>query len=245
MARHAYDSRAGAADFLMQNARLQGKLSDADQEELRGLPFRLHQVESDEDIVRQGDHPDVAVLVLEGMVARYHTLDTGDRQYLSFHIAGDMPDAQSLFLKVMDHSVCSLDRGVIALFPHDDVLRVLRHRPSVCFALWRMTLADAAIFRQAITNRSRSHTARLAHLVCEIFFRSKENGLADENRCRFPVTQNQIGQALGMSHISVNRTLQKLRRSHLVEFRNGMLTVLDWPGLVRVASFDPLYLHVV
>ena len=107
-----------------------------------------------EDIVRQGDRPKVSVVVLRGMVARYHTLQGGGRQYLSLHIAGDMPDAQSLFLDQMDHAVCAMDDVVVALVSHKALLALFDERPAVGFAFWRETLIDGAIFREAITNNS-------------------------------------------------------------------------------------------
>lgn len=57
------------------------------------------------------------------------------------------------------------------------------------------------------------------------------------------MSQIKLGQTLGMSHISVNRALQHLREERLVEFRNGMLTIVDWRALVTRAGFDPTYLH--
>jgi CRP-like cAMP-binding protein len=232
------------SELLVARACYNGALTAADKTAIRSLPFRLKTINQGQDVVRQGDHPNVSVFVMNGMLARYHTLPSGDRQYLSFHIAGDLPDVQSLFLKVMDHSLCGLSQSTLALFPHEPLHKLLHRRPSICFALWRLTLTDAAIFRQAITNNSRSHIARLAHLFCEQYFRARENGLTTANGCYFPVNQSQLGQALGMSHISVNRALQRLRKLKLCEFRQGTLTMHDWPGLVRVAGFDPLYLHV-
>jgi CRP-like cAMP-binding protein len=231
-------------DLLVSKAAEHSPLSSADISSLRALPYRIKTVMPGQDVVRQGDRPDVAVCVLQGMLARYHILPNGDRQYLSFHITGDLPDVQSLFLKVMDHSVCGMSQAVLALIPHEPLIKLIQRRPPICIALWRLTLADAAIFRQAITNNSRTHMARLAHLFCEQYFRAKKNGLTDGNSCRFPVNQAQIGQALGMSHISVNRALQWLRKSRLVEFRAGVLTITDWPRLVESAGFDQLYLHV-
>ncbi len=41
----------------------------------------------------------------------------------------------------------------------------------------------------------------------------------------------------------VNRTLQELRGEGLVEWENGVLTVLDWDRLTLVGEFEPTYLH--
>lgn len=231
-------------ELLIGRLRAHTSLTTAEQRAVRALPFRIRKAEAAHDIVCQGDRPDHAVFVLKGMLARYHTLATGDRQYLSFHIAGELPDIQSLFLDVMDHSVCSMNDALIALFPHSPIKSVLRQHPSAAFAFWRLTLIDAAVFRQAITNTSRTHVARLAHLFCEQYFRAREYGLTDGRTCSLPLNQTQLGQALGMAQISVHRALQRLRRERLVELRAGDLTVHDWDGLARIAGFDPLYLHV-
>jgi CRP-like cAMP-binding protein len=155
-----------------------------------------------------------------------------------------MPDVQSLLLKVMDHSVCALRPSEIACFRHDVLTPVISKRPDIGFAFWRITLVDAAIFRQSITNNSsRAPVPRLAHFCCEQYYRAREAGLLDGNVCELPLSQVQLGQTLGMSHISINRTLQTLRNEKLLDIRNGRLEVVSWRGLVRRAIFDPAYLH--
>jgi CRP-like cAMP-binding protein len=76
---------------------------------IRTLPSTERKVSPNEDIVRQGDKPKISAIVVEGTVARYHTLTGGRRQYLSLHIPGDMPDSQTLFIETMDHAVCAID----------------------------------------------------------------------------------------------------------------------------------------
>ena len=203
------------------------------------------QYQPNEDLIRQGDTPKAAALVLSGTVGRYHLLADGRRQYLSFHIVGDMPDAQGLFIERMDHAVCAMDHAAIAFIPHVDIVRALKARPPVGFAIWRETLIDAAIFREAITNNSaRPVLARMAHLFCELFYRARASGLAQENRLALPLSLVQLGDALGMAIATVNRTLQRLRATGSVDFRDGVLVVKNWEKLGRVGQFDPLYLHL-
>ena len=231
-------------DLLITKASQHGTLLQADKAALRALPYVLRPIRPGQDIVRQGDAPDGAVFVQSGMIARYHTLASGDRQYISMHIKGDMPDVQSLFLKVMDHSLCAIDDATIALFRHDALRRVFVDRPGLSIAFWRLTLGDAAIFRQAVTNNgSRAPAERLAHFCCERYILASDMDLVDGSVCDLPLNQTQIGQTLGMSHISVNRALQKLRTLGLLDLRSGKLEVIDWPALVRFAGFDPSYLH--
>jgi CRP-like cAMP-binding protein len=68
--------------------------------------------------------------------------------------------------------------------------------------------------------------------------------LTHDDACDLPITQDDLGDALGMSTVHVNRTLMMLRAPGLVEFRGGKLRVIDWEKLVETAEFDPTYLHL-
>ena len=85
----------------------------------------------------------------------------------------------------------------------------------------------------------------MAHLFCEIMTRAKAAGLAPDDTCDLPVTHEDIGDALGMASVHVNRTLTMLRDAGLADLHAGRLTVLDWPRLVEVAKFDRSYLHLL
>ena len=170
-------------------------LDGEDVAELSRLSHQRRHLEPNEDLIRQGDKPDVAALVMSGMVGRYHLLKDGRRQYLSFHKRGDLPDAQSLFLDQMDHAVCAIGTAEMVLIPHAEICKMFERRPAVGFAIWRETLIDAAIFREAITNNSsRSPRARMAHLFCEIFYRARASGTHRRRFLRFPVSQTQMAK---------------------------------------------------
>jgi CRP-like cAMP-binding protein len=236
---------ADVHDVMLRKLSEHSFLSQEDIIGLRSLTGHTRALRPDEDIVRQGDLPQLSVVVLSGMLGRYQTLSSGTRQYLSFHITGDMPDAQALFLDVMDHSVCAIDKARVALIPHKEILAMFMLRPALGFAIWRETLIDAAIFREAITNNSsRTARARMAHFLCELYYRAQAAKLAKPGACSVPLNQSQIGQAIGMSLVTVNRTLQNLRSTRLMELRDGVLQVRDWPRLAQLAQFDPTYLHL-
>jgi CRP-like cAMP-binding protein len=232
-------------DIITRKLKEHSELDAEDVAALRRLTGHIRMLRPNEDFIRQGDKPVMSALVTSGMVARYHTLAGGKRQYLSFHLAGDLPDAQTLFLERMDHAVCALGQAALMLIPHDEILRMFEQRPSVGFAIWRETLIDAAIFREAITNNSsRPALTRLAHLFCELYYRARASGLTKPGTCRLPISQAQIGDALGMSIVTVNRTLQELRKTRTMDFRSGELAVRDWKHLVQIGDFDPGYLQL-
>jgi CRP-like cAMP-binding protein len=230
---------------LVRKLREHSTLTREDLAEIRSLTFTVHSLAPNEDFIRQGDAPHVSAVVLSGIVARYHLLADGRRQYLSFHMRGDLPDAQTLFLEKMDHAVSAIGSATIAAVPHREIEKVFERRPNLGFAIWKETLIDAAIFREAITNNSaRSNRTRMAHLFCEIFYRASASGLVHSDAFIFPLSLRQLGETLGIAIASVNRSLQELRTTGSVDFRNGKLTVKNWRDLARVGHFDPLYLHL-
>lgn len=210
----------------------------------RSLTWEFRNFRPNEEIARHGERPKGCVIVMKGMVGRFQNLPDGRRQFISFHSTGDMPDAQSLFLEEMDHSVCAVGPATVAMIDQKQLLRLFEMRPAIGFAIWRETLIDAAIFREAVVNNSaRAPLARMAHLFCELSYRQRAAGSADEGSFYFPLTQTQLGDALGMSLVTTNRTLQKLRQQKLVDLEDTRVTVVDWGRLVEAGEFDPRYLH--
>jgi DNA-binding IclR family transcriptional regulator len=63
--------------------------------------------------------------------------------------------------------------------------------------------------------------------------------------CELPMTQTELGDAMGLSTVHVNRMLQELRAAGLITLKAGSLVVLDWEGLKHAGEFDPAYLHLV
>jgi transcription initiation factor IIE alpha subunit len=68
--------------------------------------------------------------------------------------------------------------------------------------------------------------------------------LAQDDTCDLPISQGDLGDALGLSLVHVNRTLMLLRATGFVDFRGGKLKVADWEELVEIAQFDASYLHL-
>ena len=221
-------------------------LTSEERELLEAACSRAIQMDGDQDVVREGDQPSDCNLLLEGIVCRYKLLEDGKRQIFSFHIPGDIFDAQSFLLETMDHSVATLTRCRIAVIPHKMIRRITEEYPRIARAIWKDTLVDAAIFREWMASIGRrSAYQRIAHLMCEMVVKFHAVGLADDHRrIDWPMTQNGLGDALGLSLVHVNRTLQELRGEDLITLRDGTLIVHDWDALTRAGQFEPRYMHL-
>src|SRR5215207_5900940 len=83
-------------------------LTDDERQALETLPMQVAVIKDRQDIVREGDQPSRSCLILSGFACVYKVTAQGKRQIVSFVIAGDLPDLQSLHLKVLDNSVSTI-----------------------------------------------------------------------------------------------------------------------------------------
>jgi CRP-like cAMP-binding protein len=232
-------------NILIRKLRSISPLTGDEIECLATLPFSTASVAADQDIVREGDRPSECCLVVEGFLCRYKVTEQGRRQIFSFHHPGDIPDLQSLHLKVMDHTLMTLTPSKLAFVKHESIKGLIRRCPRVADVLWRDTLIDAAVFREWMVGIGRrTAETRIAHVLCEVFVRMRAVGLANGQRCDLPITQTELGDALGLSTVHVNRSLQSLRGKSLITLRGSILTIEDWEGLQAAGEFDPTYLHL-
>jgi CRP-like cAMP-binding protein len=229
---------------LVRTLRLRTALDAADIAAVERLPVAVRDFPAHAAIVHEGEVPTQCCLIVEGYACRSKTTDSGKRQILSIHIAGEIPDLQSLHLHVMDHDLTTLSRCTLGFIAHDAIRALTRERPLLGDALWRESLVDAAVFREWIVNVGRrSAASRMAHFLAEIGQKLEAIGLADGGRFELPMTQLDLADALGLSAVHVNRVIQELRRDGLLDIRKQSVTLLDLPRITKLADFDPLYLH--
>lgn len=221
-------------------------LNEDEKAALRAAPAQLRGLAAREDLLREDDPPLGANLVLEGLAYRYKLLPGGRRQILAWLLPGDLCDTRMIILKRMDHAIAAFVPSRIAVYSPEALADVGRRFPRVRRAIWWSHLVSEAIAREWLVSLGqRTAVERAAHLLCEIHYRLRAVGIAAEDSFSLPVTQNELGDTLGLSTVHVNRTMQELRREGLINQRGRDIELLDGPGLRRIAGFDPKYLHPV
>ncbi|OLO04066.1 Crp/Fnr family transcriptional regulator [Salinicola socius] len=222
------------------------KLTDGEKRVLQDLPVQVESLRAEQDIIRIGERASRSCLLLEGFTCVYKLTSEGKRQIMAVHVPGDMPDLQSLHLKVMDISIASIGPSVVGFIQHDDLREACEQYPRLTAALWRETLVDASIYRDWILNiGQRSAYPRVAHLLCELLIRLKAVGFAEDDSFHLPITQAELADAIGITPVHMNRVFQALRADELIEASRGKVAILDERRLREEGDFDPLYLHLI
>lgn len=222
------------------------KLSPSDRAALERLTAKSQrEIAARRDLVREGDKPRSVFLLLDGWACRYKTLPDGRRQIVAFFVPGDLCDLQVFVLREMDHNVGAITTLKVAEVPREEFEALLETHPQVMRALWREEQVTLAVQREWTLNvGQRTAMERISHLFCELFLRLGAVGMTRGESCDFPLTQVDIADATGLTAVHVNRTLQELRRTGLIELQGRRLTIPDMDGLRSVAMFNDNYLHL-
>lgn len=216
-----------------------------DREAIRRIDGEIRTFRRHEDIIKAGETPGFSVVVLRGFLQRYVSRRDGSRQIHSFYIPTDAPSLETLHIQRTDNNLCAVVSSEIGLIPHSALHQLMSERPKVLSAIWRSVLMQSSIYREWLTRNSRlAADAGMAHLFCEIYTRCHAAGVANGEGCEVPLTQEMLADALGLTGVHVNRTLQNLRDTGMVEHKSGRLFVYDFEQLATFADFDAHYLHL-
>jgi CRP-like cAMP-binding protein len=238
------DPAQATISLYLQKLERRGALSASAREALLALPTRQRAYSTYQDIVREGDRPTHCCFVQSGLVSRYKTLRNGSRQIVSFHIAGDMVDLSSALVMVADHGIRTHAPTMVVSIAHEDVLRVAADFPEIGRAFWFDTLIDAAIFREWTVNVGRRNASeRTAHLLLEFAYRFKAAELMVDDTFVLPVSQVDLSDALGITPVHLNRTLQWLRANRYIRTHSRTVSIEKWPEMLELAGFTSAYLH--
>ena len=205
----------------------------------------IHVIKVGQSFGRQDDRPDGLRFLISGFACRHKLIENGQRQILSFMLPGDGCDMGVTLLERRDHSLTALTTCRVAFTSDEAMEHVLEQYPKLKAAFRWASLVEESISREWIANvGQREAAARAAHVFCELYYRWKAIGQAEGMNFELPITQADLADALGISVVHANRTLQELRHRKLIAFGDGRLTILNLEELEQLAEFDLTYLHL-
>jgi CRP-like cAMP-binding protein len=200
----------------------------------------------DEDILVEDRPVNECHVILSGLAIRYKLLRGGERQIMGFLIPGDLCDAEVFVLDKMDHSVSAVTPTTCAVISAATMRSLLREISPLSEALWWGTMTDLAVLRERVVDLGRRDAReRVAHLIYEMLVRYRLIGAADDDIIPWPITQDELADATGLTTVHINRTFRQLREEALIEIGGREMKVLDAARLRQVSGFNPNYLHLI
>jgi CRP-like cAMP-binding protein len=220
-------------DAFIDKLKTLGELPADDKSLLKTALCDVRLVAARKNILQEGDRPTHVHLMVSGWCCRYSIVAKGARQITAFVLPGDICNSPITRLRQMDHGVATLTPAEIA-FITPATMEELLARPLIARALWLAGLIDESALRAwTVSPGKRDASERLAHLICELFVRLGTAGSAAPDGFELPLTQEELGDALGLTPVHVNRVLRHLREAGLMSFRNRTVEIPDFSKLQK------------
>lgn len=221
------------------------KLDEDDRSALLTLAFTLKEVPAGGYVVREFDSPGPCQVLLDGFAIRAKLSADGSRQIIAVQLPGDALDLQHLYLDVADHNVQALTRITVAEVSREALRQLFESRINLLRAFTIENAVEASISREWLLNVGRRNgLERIAHLICEVATRLERQEVADMYGYVLPMTQEQLGDATGLTAVHVNRMLKNLEKPGFIARTRNKITIIDWTGLSALSAFNQTYLHL-
>jgi CRP-like cAMP-binding protein len=190
------------------------------------------------EIVRHGEKSDLLYTLYSGWAFRFKTLPDGRRQILNFLLPGDLLGLQAAMFDAALHGIEALSNVELCVLPRRKVWALFGQMPGLAFDVTWLGSREESMVDENLTSVGRRTAAeRVAALIISLYKRSKALGLVADTTFAFPLTQQHIADALGLSLVHTNKTLARLRRMGMFTRSNGTLTLTNPRVLVRVAQY--------
>jgi len=220
-------------------------LSNDDQIALLGAFDAPRKVLPKSGLDRSQDHSSSVRFIQQGFAYRYIALPDGRQQITNLLLPGDACDPLALAAPNAEHGICALTTVIYSEIKRPALVSLVEGSPRIAAAMWRsFQLTEAMLYERIASLGRRSAKERLAHFLCEVFFRCRAVGLTSGMQCSLPLSQGDLGDTLGLSLVHTNRSLMALRADKLIKLEARLLTIIDLARLQETAHFDPRYLQI-
>ena len=214
------------------------RLSPGEQEWLAQLEDHARQFRRGTVIIRENERPRELYIVRSGWLHSSTLLGNGSRQILRFLFQGDMLGLSLLAFSDSSDTVTAVTDVTLCPFTREKLAALIGEHPRIGALMFGLSVADGASLSDRLASIGRtSARARVGSLICEIFARMRRLGAATENGIHLPLTQEDIGDATGLTAVHVNRMMRGLVQDGIIERNGSHIRLVDENRLTDEANF--------
>jgi len=188
----------------------------------------------------EGDAVTGFFLLLDGWVSSSVLLSSGKRLVQKVHLPGDMLGTPSMALEESAICLQTVTEATTAFVPFRRLTELFTHQPrlaalfSIAIQLERLALMDAL----AASGRA-SAREQMARFLLDIAARLAPLGLVQDDTFELPLTQEVLGDLLGLTSIHVNRVIRGMEELGLITRSGHRITLADVAALRRLSPLPP------
>ncbi len=188
-------------------------------------------------IYRANDPLNGVKLICEGWAFTFTLLPDGRRQIMSFLLPGDIVSARAVLEERLPLSVHTLTEVRHCTFERSELLTAIKTDAKVFAQFAALCAAEIDEAHQLATDMGRRSTdQRIARLILALRARLAERNLVREQAFDFPLRQQHIADATGVTSVHVSRVMTMLHEAGVIAIRSRRLKILKPAELERISN---------
>ncbi|MBY9064514.1 Crp/Fnr family transcriptional regulator [Sphingomonas yunnanensis] len=188
-------------------------------------------------LVRENERSTELFALKSGMLIAYVLLDDGSRQILRFIFPGDLTGMAVIAFGRAPHALLALADSVAVPIDRTQVVDIVFRFPRVALALAALEQVERATLTDRLAGLGRMPArGRVAAVLLDLRDRIRRQDDSTGDSFALGLTQEEIGDATGLTAVHVNRMLRQLEEQGLIARSGGRVTLLDEARLIRSAN---------
>lgn len=179
-------------------------------------------------------------LLIDGWALSSLLMRNGERQILKLHLPGDMLGSTVMVAERGVDTLTALTPVTVSKVPLDALGNAMLQSPRLMAFMLLVSQKErvALMDRLAMVGRSAA-LARLSSILLDLYERLQHVGQARDGRFELRITQEQLGDMLGLTAVHVNRMVREMERRGLIERKGSTMRLADLDGLSNAAALPP------
>jgi CRP-like cAMP-binding protein len=189
-------------------------------------------------VIRENEGPRELFVLRSGWLHSSGVLGNGTRQITRFQFPGEIVGLALLAFPDPTETVTAVTDATLAPFSRERLGALIADHPRLGALILGRAAADRVSLADRLASIGRtSARARVGALLCEIFARTRQQDQLNGSDILLPLTQEDIGDATGLTAVHVNRMMRALAEDNIIERSGNRIHLLDEQRLMAEANY--------
>jgi CRP-like cAMP-binding protein len=190
--------------------------------------------------------PNHLFVVKSGWLYSYIDLDEKHRQVLRIHYPGDIVGLTDIAIQEPFGEMMTVTNVDLCPFPKNRLDRIFTESPRLTALIFSLGMLDQVVLLDRIKMMGRASALNtVAHFLLEIHARLKIHSPEDVSaEFEMPLTQDVIGDAIGLTNVSVSNVMTQLQFDGFLAFNRKMIRFHDEEKLKQQIDFKDRYFKI-
>ena len=189
-----------------------------------------------------GERVDNLYVVKAGWLFGATIMPDNRRQIVKVYHSGDIVGFPDIAFEHATIDIFAAEDVVLCPFPKTALEEIFRQSPRLTALMFTLALRDQVILLDHVRALGRmSAVEKMCYFLLDLLARLRITNRHIGNTIRMPLTQTEIGDALGLTNVYVSKTLARMEADNLIKRASSTIRMVDEARMADICDFVDRY----